>query len=180
MYKQLLLLVAVLCFAGMCLGQDADSSVTSRQDLSSITGTHEPPMLGIHRARGFNPFARVHGAKGNNPDMTYHGGVIMPSTVSEAIYWGPSWSNNTFAGDKITGLDSWYTGFSNSNYAKTSDEYTGSNRQVGPVVTHDGHLIDLSTAANGSSTSAVIAEACKEINGPGSHGCYAVYRDWPR
>jgi len=66
MYKQLLLLVAVLCFAGMCLGQDADSSATNRQDLSSITGTHEPPMLGIHWARGFNPFARV----GNAPKGT--------------------------------------------------------------------------------------------------------------
>jgi len=102
-------------------------------------------MLGIHWARGFNPFA--HAPKGNNPDMTYHGGLIMPSTVSEAVYWGPSWNNSGFVGDKITGLDSWYTGFSNSNYAKTSDEYTGSNGQVGPSVTNNGHLIDLSTAA---------------------------------
>jgi len=109
--------------------------------------------------------------------MTYHGGVIMPSTVSQAIFWGPSWTN---PGDKITGLDSWYTGFSNSNYAKTSDEYTGSNGQVGPSVTHNGHIIDLSTAANGNSTSAIVAEVCKQITNPVSNGYYPVYVDLKR
>ncbi len=87
MHKKLLVLLAVLSIAGMCLGQTTDSTAASRQDLSSITGTHEPPMLGIHWSRGFNPFARLHEAKGNNPDMTYHGGVITPSTVSEAVFW---------------------------------------------------------------------------------------------
>ena len=47
MHKKLLVLLAVLSIVGMCLGQAADSS-SSRQDLSSITATHEPPMLGIH------------------------------------------------------------------------------------------------------------------------------------
>ena len=140
-----LLLSIVLLLGVFSFGQTADSPSSSRQDLSALNTQHEPPMLGIHWARGFNPFARA--PKGNSPNMTYHGGVIMPSTVSEAIYWGPSWNNSTFVGDKITGLDSWYTGFSNSNYAKTSDEYTGSNGQVGPSVTNNGHLIDLSTAA---------------------------------
>src|SRR3954466_10810534 len=111
----------------------------------------------------------------SNPNMTYHGGLIMKSTVSEAIFWGPSWANSSFVGDKMTGLDSWYSGFSNSNYAKTSDEYTGSNGQVGPVVTHNGHLVDLSTASNGSSTSAIVSEVCKEIANPVSNGYYPVY-----
>jgi len=179
MNKKCLVLLAVLSFGGMCLAQD--SAAASRQDLSSLSETHEPPMLGIHWARGFNPFARSgQTPKGNNPDMTYHGGVIMTSTVSEAIYWGPSWSNSGFVGDKITGLDSWYSGFSNSNYAKTSDEYTGSNGTVGPVVTHDGHLVDTSTASNGSSTSAIVAEVCKEITSPVSNGYYPVYVDVKR
>jgi len=47
MSQKWLFLVAILCFAGTCLGQDADSSAASRQDLSTINGTHEPPMLGI-------------------------------------------------------------------------------------------------------------------------------------
>jgi hypothetical protein len=181
MQKKWLFFVMVFCFAGVCLGQVVDSPAASRQDLSSLPGRHEPPMLGIHWARGFDPFARAsHSLGGNNPDMSYHGGAIMPSTVSEAIFWGPSWANSAFVGDKITGLDSWYTGFNNSNYAKTSDEYTGSNGQVGPSVTHNGHLIDLSTAANGSSTAAIVAEVCKEITNPVSNGYYPVYVDGKR
>lgn len=133
-------------------------------------------MLGIHWARGFAPFM----CASASPDMTYHGGVIMPSVVSEAIFWGPKWANSTFVGDKITGLDSWHSGFSNSNYAKTSDEYTGSNGQVGPFVMHNGHLIDTSTAANGSSSAAIVAEVCKEITNPVSNGYYPVYVDVPR
>ena len=174
-----LLLSVVLLLTIFSYAQSADSASSTRQDLSALNTQHEPPMLGIHWARGFNPFARPV-QKGSNPDMTYHGGVIMPSTVSEAIYWGPSWNNSGFVGDKITGLDSWYTGFSNSNYAKASDEYTGSNGQVGPVVTHNGHLIDLSTASNGSSTAAIVAEVCKEISSPVSNGYYPVYVDIPR
>lgn len=179
MHKNSFILLAVLSIGGMCLGQAADSSA-SRQDLSSITATHEPPMLGIHWARGFNPFARVRSAKGNNPDMTYHGGVIMPSTESEAIFWGPSWANSTFTGDKITGLDSWYSGFNGSNYANTSDEYTGSNGQVGSSLINDHYLVDTSTAANGSSTSAIVAEVCKEIANPVTNGYYPVYVDVKR
>jgi len=178
MKSHILLLSVVLLLAVFSFGQTADLAASSPQDLSALNSQHEPPMLGIHWARGFTPFARP--AKGSSPNMTYHGGVIMPSTVSEAIYWGPSWNNSSFVGDKITGLDSWYTGFSNSNYAKTSDEYTGSNGQVGPSVTHNGHLIDLSTASNGSSTAAIVAEACKEISSPVSNGYYPVYVDVPR
>jgi len=168
----------VLLLAAFSLGQSSNS-VAGPEDLSSLNTQHEAPMLGIHWARGFSPFSRGT-PPASNPNMTYHGGVIMPSVVSEAIYWGPSWTNSTFVGDKITGLDSWYTGFNNSNYAKTSDEYTGSNGQVGSSVTHNGHLIDTSTAANGSSTSAIVAEVCKEIKNPVSNVYYPVYVDVKR
>lgn len=180
MYRHWLVLLALLSFAGMCLGQAVDSSAASPEDLSSTSGTHEPPRLGIHWARDFNPFARVHAAKRNSANMTYHGGVIMPFTVSEAIFWGPSWANSSFTGDKISGLDSWYSGFNGSNYAKTSDEYTGSNGQVGPSLTNDHYLVDTSAAANGSSTSAIVAEACKEITNPVTNGYYPVYVDVKR
>jgi hypothetical protein len=180
MKEKWLVLLAALSFGGMCLGQNANSPAATREDLSSPKETHEPPMLGIHWSRDFNPFARVHAAKGNNPDMTYHGGVIMPSTTSEAIFWGPSWANSSFTGDKIAGLDSWYGGFGGSNYAKTSDEYTGSNGQVGSDLINDHYLVDTSTAANGSSTSAIVAEVCKEIAKPVPNGYYPVYVDVPR
>jgi hypothetical protein len=170
------ILLACLLSGATCFAQTGDATTASREDLTKIIGQHEPPMLGIHWARGFSPFVRA--ARGNNPDMTYHGGVIMRSTVSEAIFWGSTWAS--YSGDKMTGLDSWYSGFSNSNYANTSDEYTGSNGTVGPVVTHDGHVVDTTAAANGSSTAAIVSEVCKEITSPVSNGYYPVYVDVKR
>lgn len=161
--------------------RQANSSVL--QDLSTLHGRPEPPMLGIHWARGFDPFARSNQAGARKtPNMTYHGGKIMPTAITKTIFWGPKWSDSAFISDKISGLDSWYTGFSNSNYAQTSDEYTGTNGQVGQTTNHLGHLVDLSTAANGSSTSAILAEVCNEVTNPDAagNGYYAVYVDVPR
>lgn len=173
-----LMLSLLFLFGIPSFGQSENAPGIDRQDLSTINGQREAPMLGIHWARGFNPASRA--AKGNNANMTYHGGPIMPYTVSESIFWGPKWGNSSFVGDKISGLDTWYAGFSNSNYAKTSDEYTGTNGQVGPSVTHNGHVIDTSTAANGNSTSAIVAEVCRKISNPVENGYYPVYVDVAR
>jgi hypothetical protein len=134
-----------------------------------------PPMLGIHWAKGAGPLLPAR----RSPNMTYHGGVIMPTANVTAIYWGPSW---TSPGDKISGMASWYQGFSNSNYAKTSDEYTGSNGQVGPTTSYAGQYVDTSTAGNGNNTSAILAEVCKEITNPdpSGNGYYPVYVDKTR
>ena len=78
-----------------------------------------PEMLGIHWTKEMHAARQ---ARVRSPNMTYHGGKIMPTAVMKAIFWGPSWSNSTFVGDKITGLDSWYTGHSGSNYAKTVND----------------------------------------------------------
>ncbi len=179
MKMKLLVLCTLLSLATIAFGQDANAPDSNPQDLSILNAQPEPPMLGLHWARGFTPAARTARLR-SNVNMTYHGGPIMTSTSSEAIYWGPSWANSSFVGDKISGLDTWYTGFSNSNYAKTSDEYAGSNGQVGPVVTHHGHFIDTTTAANGSSTSAIVSEVCKVIPNPVSNGYYPVYVDRKR
>jgi hypothetical protein len=135
-----------------------------------------PPMLGIHWAKGAEPLLPP---PRRSPNMTYHGGVIMPTANVTAIYWGPSW---TSPGDKISGMTSWYQGFSNSNYAKTSDEYTGSNGQVGPSTSYAGQYVDTSTAGNGNNTSAILAEVCKEITSPdpSGNGYYPVYVDKTR
>jgi hypothetical protein len=112
--------------------------------------------------------------------MTYHGGTILTTVVSRAIFWGTSWA--AYSGDKITGLDAWYTGHSGSNYAKTVNEYTGSNGQVGSTLKHVGHIIDTSAASGGGSTSAILAEVCKAITNPDTNGngYYPVYTDLPR
>ena len=173
-------LVALLFVPVLAVGQPGKSEL-GMQDLST---TGEPAMLGIHWSRDFDPFARVHEAHshggGGSPLMTYHGGKIMPTANTQNIFWGTSWTNNP--GDKISGLDQWYTGFSNSNYAKTSDEYSGSNGQVGPSIIHHGFVIDGSPSAGGGSTSVILAEVCKVITNPdpSGNGYYSVYSDTPR
>ena len=151
----------------------------------------EPAMLGIHWTREFaakRP-ALIGGGGGllGGPNMTYHNGKIMPTVVSKAIFWGPSWANASFVGDKVAGLDQWYTAHSGSNYAKTANEWTGTNGQVGSTgLIHQGHIIDTSTAAGGGSTSAILAEVCKQVTAgaivPDSagNGYYPVYTDVKR
>ena len=140
-------------------------------------------MLGIHWARGFEPAARLREARPagtQSPLMTYHGGKILPDTYTQNIFWGTSWAS--YKGDKITGLDTWYDGFNGSNYAKTSDEYTGSNGTVGASTTHGGHVIDSTASTSGGNTGTILAEVCKAIPNPdpSGNGYYAVYTDTPR
>ena len=176
--KKSVFLLAV-CLPAFALGQEANLTPSAPEDLSS---TSEPPMLGIHWARGFHPSARLSQARPRptSPNMTYHGGKIMTNAVTEAIFWGTSWGS--YSGDKITGMDSWYQGFNGSDYAKTSDEYTGSNGQVGSMTTHLGHVVDTSASTSGGSTSTILAEVCKVITNPdpSGNGYYAVYTDTPR
>jgi hypothetical protein len=174
--------VTVACLPVFAFAQAVQSSHSAPQDLST---TGEPPMLGIHWARGLEPNARVREAEkagkggGSSPLMTYHGGKIMPTAVTKSIFWGTSWADTD---DKITGMDLWYSGFGGSNYAKTSDEYSGSNGQVTSFTTHEGHLIDSTASTGGSSTSTILAVVCKAIPDPepNGNGYYAVYADTRR
>ena len=180
------LLSLLFCATGMAFGQATTNTTpaeeaTPPQNLNVQVG---PPMLGIHWARGFEPNARLaneaktaHRTK--NPNMTYHGGKIMPTAVTQSIFWGTSW--RTYSGDKVTGMDLWYDGFNISNYAKTSDEYTGTNGQVGSSTTPLGHIIDTSPSSGGGNTSTILAEVCKLVRPDTSgNGYYAVYSDTPR
>ena len=181
MKKSLLLALAFLpALAFTSMRAQELNPASSPQDLNNHS---DPPMLGIHWAHDVNPNARVNEAnrqRTRTPDMTYHGGKVMPTAVTEAIFWGATWAS--YSGDKITGMDQWYTGFNGSNYAKTSDEYTGSNGQVGAATTHLGHVIDTSASTGGGNTSAILAEVCKVITSPdkSGNGYYAVYTDTPR
>ncbi len=160
-------LVLLTCMIGtLAVGQNAKQVAPSA-----------PPMLGIQWANGTSQDQTF---RRSSPNMTYHGGKIMQTAVTGAIFWGRSWG--TYQGDKFGGIDSWYQGFNNSDYAKTSDEYTGSNGQVGPATSYIGHYIDTSTAGNGNNTSAILAEVCKVITNPdpNGNGYYAVYVDTGR
>jgi hypothetical protein len=155
------------------------STIDSNSDLGESSETlepidqHEPPKLGLHWAKGNGG---PHG--GGSPLMTFHGGTVMTTAVTQAIFWGTSWTS--YSGDKITGMDTWYSGFGGSSYAKTSDEYTGTNGQVMSSTSHLGHVIDGSAASGGNKSSAILAEVCKVVTNPVTNGYYAVYTDVPR
>jgi hypothetical protein len=149
------------------------------QDAQSGHGDTEPSIAGIHWAKGeAQPAA---GRTTGSPDMTWHGGPIMATAATAAIFWGTSWSNATFSGDKVSGLDSFYSGIGLSTYANTCNEYTDSTHQVTSGITYNGHVFDYSAAAtSGSKTAPILAEVCKVISNPVANGFYAVYTDTPR
>ena len=183
MRKLLLATLVVQAFVGLALAHDKATTSPFDPAVQDLTNRVEPEILGAHWTREFSQSRQAKtAARTSSPNMTYHGGKIMPTAVMQTIFWGPSWANSTFVADKFTGLDSWYSGHSNSNYAKTVDEYTGTNGTVGPITSYNGHAVDLSTAANGSSTAAILAEVCKVITNPdpSGNGYYAVYTDVAR
>ena len=167
MNKCLLVCLAVL-LSGFAVAQEARNG----------HGQPEPPVLGIHWARGVHP---PHNAA-SSPNMTWHGGAVMPTTATVAIYWGTNWSNASFVDDKISGLDSWYAGVGNSTYAATCNEFSGSNGQVTSTISYGGHYTDYSAAPRRApKTSAILGEVCKVMgNQVTSNGYYAVYVDTPR
>ena len=181
--KKLAFLALAICsgFSALTVAQEFKAS-RHNPGVEDLNERDEPPMLGVHWSRDFRP-ARA-ARTGGNPNMTYHGGPIMTTVVSTAIWWGRSWG--TYSGDKMTGIDLWYSGHSGSNYAKTVGEYTGTNGSVGSTLTHQGHLVDTSTASGGNRTSVILAEVCKQISAghlvPDSsgNGYYPVYSDVKR
>lgn len=153
--------------------------------LAQNPASSEPPKGGAHLTREEALAQSKAGGRTTSPNLLYHGGPILGSTTAGAIFWGPSWSNASFAGDKITGIDSWYNGVGMSSYAKTSDEYTNSTgQQVTSSISYLGHAMDSSTASNGTQTSDILAEACKVLASGAlpaiSNAFYAVYVDTPR
>ena len=158
-----------------CGGTGGDASTSSTSDPLDAQRVHEPPMLGIHWARGQGaPPTR-------SPNMTWHGGEILTSSAVTAIFWGTSWSSSSFVGDKISGIDTFYGGIGGSHYAATNTEYTGSNGQVGTGVSYGGHVVDASAGpARAPKTSQILAEVCATISNPVANGYYPVYVDAPR
>ena len=145
----------------------------SNADEMETRPNHEPPLMGIHWAKEF-----AHAANpGHSSNMTWHNGAIMNSSAVTAIYWGTTWNSSN---PKVSGLESFYLGFSGSNYAKTSDEYTGTNGPVGPNNTYGGFVIDTTPATGGNQVSPILAEVCRAIPNPVSNGYYPVYTDVKR
>jgi hypothetical protein len=153
--------------------------VFGQENDRSSDDSQPPKNAGIDWAKGAQP---ENGLTRRSPNMTYHGGKIMTTAIIKSIFWGTTWG--TYNGDKITGMDSWYNGFSGSDYAKTVDEYTGlSGTIVGATTTYQGHVIDTTASTGGGNTAAILAEVCKVINDApdaSGNGYYPVYTDTAR
>jgi hypothetical protein len=167
--KRLLSLAAVAVFAGGIIPAAAHAAAGSGIDGVQVIG----PTHVFRDKANHNPAS-------SSPDMTWHSGTIMQTAKTEAIFWGSSWPS--YKGDKITGMDSWYTGFGGSNYAKTSDEYTGINgQQVTASISYLGHVTDGSVAPrHAPSVTTVLNEVSKLVTNPVTNGYYAVYGDTKR
>jgi hypothetical protein len=137
-----------------------------------------PPNAVVHWARGEAPAARPR----QSPNLTYHGGAVAHGTTVQPIFWGTSWNNNPqFVADKVSGLQSFYSGVGNSTYAQTNGEYTDSTGAVGVGVTLGNTVFDFSAeSANGQNTSPILAEVCAQIPNPVANGYYPVYTDRAR
>ena len=168
------LLIASTLVSALCFAQDASQAVKP-------PAAGEPPALGIHFAKGAVPAAARTAARTRNVNMVWHNGAVMNNAAVTAIFWGPTWSNATFAADKFSGMDSWYNGWAGSSYANTNTEYTGSgSTHVTTALSYSGHIVDTTMASNGSSTATILAEVCKVIKTPVANGYYPVYVDVKR
>jgi hypothetical protein len=161
---------ALLALAALaaCGGQTTNGSDTG-QDLEANGGggAQEPPMAGIHWARGEG------GPKATgSPDLIYHGGPVMHGTHVEPIFWG-DWSS---PGDKISGLQKFYGGLGGSSYGGTNTEYTDSTGNASSATTLGAtHMDPSGPPRKAPRTSAILAEVCKTITNPVEGGYYPVY-----
>ncbi len=152
------------------------------------TDQNEPPMLGIHWTHDAQDAACFVNAKaartGSSPLMTYHGAKILATANTQVILLGSQLERIAVlcGRTRLPAWISWYNGFSLSDYAKASDEYTQSDgTHVGPSSSYLGHIVDTSTATGGSKTSAILAEVCKVVSPDTTgNGYYAVYTDVKR
>jgi hypothetical protein len=145
-----------------------------------------PPNVAAGPAFGYVPSHNANQAgKGNKQafPLQWHGGSVMHSTTVVPVFWGSKWSNSAFVGDKVTGLDNFYSHVGGTTYLHTNSEYTDSSGNVNTVsMSKLSDKTDLSATPSGApSTSQVLAEVAKVTNNnPVPNAYYPVYSDQPR
>jgi len=151
--------------AGGCAAPD-DASLETQSELN---GAPEPAPPGAH---GFlqRGYAHQKGG-GGSADMTFHNGSVLVSNTVQAIFWG-DWSSAD-AQAKIAGMDSFFAGLDNSNFAATSNEYSGITSST-TVLTH---VLDNSTAPRRAiNTSTAVSKACAIAgNNPDPNAVYFLF-----
>ena len=124
----LLLTCAFLSFECLAFGQNGQGGDSQGQNSQGDQGKPVPGAE-VFWAKGQRP-AKAQYSSSSSTNLRWWGGTIMPTVQTQAIFWGPNWSDATFTGDKITGLDTFYIGMGSSDYAKTAEglPYIGSHR----------------------------------------------------
>lgn len=131
----------------------ADSSGDSRK------GADHPSALAV----------RDSGTKASSSqvmwDMTFHGGNILNHVTARVVFAGIGWTTPGFVADKISGIDSFFAGYSGSHYASASDEYIGANGEVGFNLTYQGHsIVPSESSVDGTKLSTVTNAVCAEVS----------------
>jgi hypothetical protein len=107
----------------------------------------------------------------------------MHATTVVPVYWGSSWGSSSFAGDKVSGLDTFYSGVRGTAYARTNGEYTDGSGNVNTTnIGKSANKTDTSATPSGApSTTQVLQEVAKVTGGaPVANAYYPVYSDQKR
>jgi hypothetical protein len=164
--------VAILCL-GWVVGASSAARAGGRPSLAV------GPASGIVHARGAH-----NKAPGRHYQLLlWNGGPVIHSTAVVPVFWGTSWSNSSFSGDKVTGLDYWYSHVGGTAYLHTNSEYYDGSGNVNTTsVSKSGDLNDFTaTPAGAPSTSQVLDEVRKVTGGhPVANAYYPVYSDQRR
>ena len=173
MVRRALLLGITGVLAGSMIFVGTGAASAARPEVQTTKHGHEFPARDANALLGF----------GSNPNLINHGGPVLTTSQQsvQAIYWGSSWGISSFVGDKVSGLDSFYGGWTGSGYSTTTTEFSGSNGKVSGAVSYASHLIDTRTGPSSPpSTQQILNEVAFMVAHPVPGGYYPVYTDLKR
>lgn len=152
---------------------------------ASASGTGGRPELAAGPASGFVP-ANAHAKTARArrvSNLIWGGGPVMHSTKVVPVFWGTSWGNSNFVGDKVSGLDYLYSHVGGSSYLHTNSEYTDGAGHVNTTdVSKNADFTDLSATPPGAPSTTQVLNEVKKVTGnnPVANAYYPVYSDQPR
>lgn len=181
MQKHIMALLVAQTLSFSAVADKHNNQAADKLDVEELAPAGASPVVNYHWTTDFQSSrnANRHASPGVNVTsslvLPHTSPVNVMSTINTTlIFWGPSWSNSTFASDKITGLNYWYNNVQSSTYQGTVSEYTSLNHSF------KTQIKDTSRSAS-SNPNAVLAEVCKLVGSSASaNGYYPVYTDLKR
>jgi hypothetical protein len=169
--------VAAAVAAALCVAGIAAAGSSAR--VGSVADA-----LDAQPAHGFVPARNAKPGGGSHYfALQWHNGPVMHATTVVPVYWGSSWGNSSFVGDKVSGLDTLYSGIGGTAYARTNGEYSDGSGSVNTTsIGKSANKTDTSATPSGApSTTQVLQEVSKMTGGaPVAGGYYPVYSDQKR